>query len=171
MREQSDLIAIVLAIFATLMVGVYLSPSFEETKSLLLILMNILIVVVVFGLLVGIAYLGFASFALYGAIFVAMVMAMFGFYGVLLVVGMSYLIWGFIFAFEALLVGHRVVSAQEWFKGRYTYASFYKEYLVFYPMLFIVYAIVEALPTWLDFQKPPRFDPHAILLRMREILQ
>lgn len=170
MKEQNDLIAVVLAILATLFVGLYFSPTFGDPKSFMLILMNLVILILAFGLLVTIAYFGFRSFALYGALFTAMVMVMFGLVWVMLVIVMTYVIWGFIFGFEALLVGHRVKSAEEWFKGRYTYQSFYKEYLVFYPMIMVVYTIVEILPCLLGFEKPKRFSSNAILERMKEIL-
>jgi len=171
MKEYSDLISVVLAIFVTLLIGAYFSPSFEEQKTFLQTFLNLAVLLFAFTLLVVVAYIGFQSFALYMAVFIAMVLFMVGVYAVVLVVGVSYFIWGFIFGFEALLVGHKVASAQEWFKGRYTYQSFYREYLVFYPMIMLVYTIVEVLPCLLGFEKPKRFKPNEILKQMQEILE
>ncbi|MBN2721586.1 MAG: hypothetical protein JXQ77_02060 [Campylobacterales bacterium] len=171
MKEYSELIGVIGAILAILLIGAFFSPTFEEQKSFWMLFINIVIVIAAFGVLITLAAIGFSSFALYGAVFTAIVLFVFGIEGVLLVIGMTYLIWGFIFSFETLLVAHKVASAEEWFKARYTYESFYKEYVAFYPMLMFVYTVIEVLPTLLDFQKPKRFEPDEILKRMQEILR
>jgi len=171
MREYKDLIAVLSAILALIVIGAFFSPTFEEQKSFWMLFINIIVLLFAFGLLAILAYIGFKSFALYGAIVVAIVMIMFGLYWVMTIVGMTYLIWGFIFGFEALLVAYRVKSAEEWFKDRYTYESFYTEYKIFYPMIMVVYTIVEILPSLLGFEKPKRFEANDIIERMREILR
>jgi len=171
MREYKDLIAVLLAILTLIVIGALFSPTFEEQKSFWMLLINIVVLLFAFGLLATLAYIGFKSFALYGAVVVAIVMVMFGLYWVMTIVGMTYLIWGFIFGFEALLVAYRVKSAEEWFKDRYTYESFYREYRIFYPMIMVVYTIVEVLPCLLGFEKPKRFEANVIVKRMQEILK
>jgi len=171
MKEYQELILTIAAIFALLLIGVFFSPTFEEKKSFLLLTMNVAILVIAFALLLLIATIGFRSFALYGAVFMALVVAMLGVEALLLVILITYAIWGFIFGFEVLLVGHRVESAEQWFQERYTFESFYQEYRIFYPMIIIVYTIVEILPTLLGLEKPKRFEANEIVGRMREILR
>jgi Mg2+/Co2+ transporter CorB len=171
LKEYGELIGMIVAIFALLLVGALFSPTFEEKMSFWMLLFNLSILLFAFGLLFTLAYIGFSSFALYGAVVTAIILAMFGVYGVMLAVGMTYMIWGFIFGFEVLLVGHKVLSAEEWFKGRYSFESFYLEYRIFYPMIIVVYTIVEILPSLLGFEKPKRFKANDIVERMREILR
>ncbi|MEA2029411.1 MAG: hypothetical protein U9N49_10610 [Campylobacterota bacterium] len=171
MREYKDLIAVLVAILTLIVIGALFSPTLEEQKSFWMLLINTLVLLFAFGFLATLVYIGFKSFALYGAVVISIVIVMFGLYWVMTIVGMTYLIWGFIFGFEALLVAYRVKSAEEWFKDRYTYKSFYREYKIFYPMIMVVYTIVEILPSLLGLEKPKRFEANDIIERMREILR
>ncbi|KIM10713.1 MAG: hypothetical protein KU38_07155 [Sulfurovum sp. FS08-3] len=169
-KEYVQLFATLGAIFALLLIGAFFSPSFEEQRSFWVMLFNSTVIALAFALLVVVASIGFASFALYGAVMSAVVLVMFGVEGVLLMIGVTYAIWGFIFGFEALLVAHKVTSAQEWFKQRYTFESFYREYLAFYPIIRVLYIVIEVFPTLLDLQKPKRFEADEIVKTMRSIL-
>ena len=74
-------------------------------------------------------------------------MGMYGIEGALLVTGMTYIIWGSIFAMEVLLFYNGLKSAQEWFVERYTFTSFKNEYYAFYPMLMVAYFFLEVIPS------------------------
>ncbi len=171
MREYREMALTVIAIFVLTFLGALYSPTFEEQRGFLELFMVLGSLLFIFSLLVIVTFIGFRSFAFYAAVVLAIVMVMFGVYGAFLVVFMTYLMWGFVFGIETLLVGHRVKSAIEWFRGRYTFESFYIEYRVFYPMIMIVYFFVELLPGYLGLDKPKRFEAAEIIERMREILE
>ena len=95
---------------------------------------------------------------------------MYGIEGALLVIGMTYLIWGFIFSIELLLVDNDVKSAIDWFKKRYTFESFKWEYYAFYPMMLVLYVLIELFPSLLHREQLKRFSPRQVFEKMREIL-
>jgi hypothetical protein len=97
-------------------------------------------------------------------------MVMYGIEGALLVTGMSYFFWGSIFAMELLLFHHSVKSAKEWFISRYTYDTFKKEYYTFYPMIGLLYVLLEFIPHLFYREKLLRFSPSKVLREMEEIL-
>jgi len=83
---------------------------------------------------------------------------------------MTYFIWGSIFAMEVLLVYNGLLSAQEWFKARYTFKSFKLEYTVFYPMLFIAYIFLEVIPSFFYRESFLKFSPPKLLKMMKMLL-
>jgi len=170
MYRYKELALSIIGIFLLTLIGAIFSPTFEEQNGFLELFMVMGSLVFIFSVLVVLATIGFSSFALYIAVFVAIVMAMFGVLGGFLVVAMTYVLWGFVFGIEVLLVGHNVESAKEWFRSRYTFESFILEYRVFYLMIMIVYLLVEILPWFLGQEKPKRFTPSQIIEEMREVL-
>ncbi|MEA3455981.1 MAG: hypothetical protein U9R26_05710 [Campylobacterota bacterium] len=171
LREYRSIILIIFAIFAILLLGAYSSQTFTEQKSFLELFVLLGALLFVFSLLVVFAIIGFSSFALYLSIFLAAVIAMYGIEGAILVVSMTYLLWGLVFSIEVLLVDNDVRSATEWFKSRYTFESFKREYYAFYPMILILYILIELFPSFLHREELKRFSPSQVLQKMREILQ
>jgi len=98
-------------------------------------------------------------------------MGMYGVEGALLVTGMTYIIWGSIFAMEVLLFYNGLKSAQEWFIERYTFKSFKNEYYAFYPMLFIAYVFLEWIPSIFYRESFLKFKPIKVLEVMEDILK
>ena len=170
LKEYRYLILIIFLIFAMLLAGAYFSPSFTEQKTFLEIFMLMGSLLFVFSVLAVAAILGFSSFALYMAVFMAAVIALYGVEGALLVTGLTYAVWGFVFSIELLLVDQNAQSAIEWFKNRYTFESFKWEYYAFYPMLLIFYILIELLPSLLHRESIGRFSPHRIFEKMKDIL-
>ncbi len=170
MKEYLSIGFTILTIFIITLLGAYYSPTFEEQKGWLELFFLMGSLLFIFSALVIFATIGFASFSIYGAIFLAAVMGIYGITGALLVVGMTYFVWGFTFAMEFLLVYFSVKSAIVWFKERYTYKSFYYEYRVFYPMIIISYIFLEIIPNIFYREKIFRFSPSSILKAMRELL-
>ena len=170
MKEYRSLALIILAIFIIILVGAYFSPTFNEQKNFLELFILLGSLLFIFSALVIFAVIGFSSFALYLAIFLAAVMGMYGIEGALLVTGMTYLIWGSIFAMEVLLFYNGLKSAQEWFTERYTFKSFKNEYYAFYPMLFIAYVFLEWIPSLLYRESFLKFSPSKVLEVMEEVL-
>ncbi len=170
LREYRYFILTIFAIFAILIVGAIFSQTFTEQKTYLELFMLIGSLLFIFSVLVVVAILGFSSFALYLALFIAAAIAMYGIEGALLVIGMTYLIWGFIFSIELLLVDNDVKSAIDWFKKRYTFESFKWEYYAFYPMMLVLYVLIELFPSLLHREQLKRFSPRQVFEKMREIL-
>jgi len=170
-KEYGYLALIIIALFGILLAGAYFSPTFEEEKSFLELFILMGSLLFIFSGLVIFATIGFTSFALYAAVFLAAVMGMYGIEGALLVVGLTYITWGSIFAMQVLLFYHHLKSATEWFKARYTYKTFTKEYKVFYPMLWVAYVFLEFIPSIVYREDFLRFIPSRVMEEMQEILR
>ena len=171
LREYRYFILIIFAIFAILLLGAFFSQTFTEQKTYLELFMLMGALLFIFSVLVVVAILGFSSFAIYLALFIAAAIVMYGIEGALLVIGMTYLIWGFIFSIEVLLVDNNVKSAIDWFKKRYTFESFKWEYYAFYPMMLILYVLIELFPSLMHREQLKRFSPRQVFEKMREILK
>ncbi len=170
MKEYRSLALIIIAIFVITLMGAYFSPTFEEQKTFLELFFLMGSLLFIFSALVIFATIGFGSFAIYGALFLAAVMGIYGVEGALLVTGMTYVIWGSIFAMEVLLVYHGLKSAQEWFQKRYTFKSFTLEYKIFYPMLIVAYIFLELIPSIFYRESFLKFSPPKILKVMERLL-
>ncbi len=171
MKEYGYLLATIVALFGIILAGAYFSPTFEEQKSFLELFYLSGALLFVFSALVIFATIGFGSFAIYGAIFLAAVMGLYGVEGAVLVVAMTYFVWGSIFAMQVLLFYHHLKTATEWFKTRYTFKSFYYEYRVFYPMLWVAYFFLEFIPSIVYREDFLKFVPSNILEEMKHTLE
>ena len=170
MKEYRSLAFIVMTIFVIILAGAYFSTTFQEQKTFLELFFLMGSLLFIFSVLVIFATIGFGSFALYGAVFLAAVMGMYGIEGALLVTGMTYFVWGSMFAMEVLLVYNGLKSAQEWFKQRYTFKSFKLEYKVFYPMLIVAYIFLEIIPSIFYRESFLKFSPSKVLKAMEKLL-
>ncbi|MEA3433343.1 MAG: hypothetical protein U9R13_02050 [Campylobacterota bacterium] len=171
MREYRSLALTVIAIFIVTLVGAFFSPTFNEQKTWLELFFLFGALLFIFSILVVFAAIGFSSFSLYLAVFLAAVMGMYGVEGALLVTGMTYFFWGSIFAMEVLLFYNHVKSAKEWFIARYTFKTFKNEYYAFYPMMGMLYILLEFIPHFLYREKLLKFSPSRVLKEMEEILK
>ena len=171
MRENRSLVLTILAIFIITFLGAYFSPTFNEQKNFLELFILFGSLLFIFAVVVIFAAIGFASFSLYLALFLAAVMGMYGVEGAFLVTGMTYLIWGSIFAMEVLLFYNGLKSAQEWFTQRYTFKSFKNEYYAFYPMMIIAYFFLELVPSIFYRESFLKFQPSKVLKVMEGILK
>ncbi len=171
LREYRYIIVTIFSIFAILLIGAYYSESFSQKLEYLELFILFGSLLFVFSMLVVFAILGFESFAIYMAIFISVVMMMYGIIGVILVTAMTYLAWGIVFSIELLLIYHDVPSATEWFQGRYSFKSFEMEYYAFYPMTIMLYVLVDLLPNIWHGERIERFSPHQIFDKMREVLE
>ncbi len=171
MNQDRYFVLSVIAIFIVTFAGAYFSPTFEEQQTYLELFFLFGATLFVFSILVIFVAIGFTSFALYMALFLAVVTMAFGIEGALLVSGMSYFFWGSVFAMEVLLFYNSVVIAQEWFEQRYTFASFQKEYYAFYPMMLFLYLLLEFVPHFFYREKLLKFSPRKVLQAMQKILK
>jgi len=170
MKEYGYLLATIVALFGIILAGAYFSPTFEEQKSFLELFYLSGALLFVFSALVIFATIGFGSFAIYGAIFLAGAMGLYGVKGAVLVVAMTYFVWGSIFAMQVLLFYHHLKTATEWFKTRYTFKSFFYEYRVFYPMLWVAYFFLEFIPSIVYREDFLKFVPSKVIEEMKEVL-
>jgi len=170
LKAYRYLILIIFSIFGILLAGAYFSPSFTEQKSYLELFILMGSLLFVFSVLVVAASLGFRSFALYMAFFLAAVIAMYGIEGALIVIFLTYITWGLVFSIELLLVDNGAEGAVEWFSKRYDFKSFRREYYIFLPMSYLLYLLIEVLPNLLHRENFSRFSPQEVYEKMREIL-
>ena len=170
MKEYGYLFLTIVALFGIILAGAIFSPTFEEQKSFLELFYLSGAVLFIFSALVIFATIGFSSFAIYGAIFLAAVMGIYGVEGALLFTGLTYVVWGSIFAMQILLFYHHLKTATEWFESRYTFKSFYYEYRVFYPMLWVAYFFLEFVPSIIYREDFLKFVPSRVVGEMRELL-
>lgn len=171
MAEYRFLVLTILATFVILLVGAYFSPTFMEQKSFLELFVFLGALLFIFSIVVIFATLGFHSFALYLALFLAIVISEFGIGGALLVSLMTYTLWGFVFAMEVLLFANGSQSAKEWFMSRYTFKTFKIEYKVFYPLMGLLYVLLEVLPELFSRRGFVKFAPSEVLREMESLLR
>ncbi len=171
MKEYGYLALTIVAMFGIILAGAWFSPTFEEQKSWMELFYLSGALLFIFSALVIFATIGFGSFAIYGAIFLAAVMGLYGVEGAFLVVVLTYITWGSIFAMQVLLFYNHLKSAIRWFKKRYTFKSFKYEYYVFYPMLWIAYLFLEIIPSILYRENFLKFVPSKVVEEMESVLQ
>jgi len=170
-KEYAYLALTVATIFAITLMGAIYSPTFEQQRGFLELFFMMGALLFVFSALVIFATIGFRSFAIYGALFLAAVMGIYGIEGALLVAGFTYIVWGFVYAMQFLLLQYGVKNAVVWFEKRYDYKSFTYEYYLFYPMLWLGYIFLEYLPNLLTGEKRIPFKPKRVLEGMRDLLK
>lgn len=61
----------------------------------------------------------------------------------------TYIVWGFVIAFEVVLAMTGAKWACRWLKAHHTYKQLYWESVIFYPMILIAYGLFEWLPHYL----------------------
>ena len=170
MSEYRSLTLTVIAIFVITLMAAYFSPSFAEQKSYLELFILLGSLLFIFSVVIVFATLGFHSFALFLSIFLAAVIALYGILGALLVTVMTYFLWGSIFAMEVLLFYNGSESAKEWFVSRYNFKTFKMEYFAFYPLMGMLYILLEFLPYIFSKEKLLKFTPSKVLKEMEELL-
>ena len=125
----------------------------------------------IFSVVAIFASLGFHAFSLYMSIFLAIIIAMFGVLGAVIVVLITYIAWGSVFAMEVLLFDAGAKSAKEWFLSRYTFKTFKTEFYAFYPMIGVVYILLEIIPSLLSRESVIDFSPSRVLKEMETLLK
>lgn len=170
-KESLYFILAVVAAFFLLLAGAWTSPTFAEEQSYIEAIVMFGALLFVFSVVVVVAALGFHSFALFMALFLAIAVSIYGVEAGVMVIVLTYLVWGLVFAIQMLLYHNRVESAVYWFKERYTFKTFRREYKVFYPMIWAFYFLFEYLPTRFTGESIARFNPRELYERMRQDLR
>lgn len=170
MQEYRSLAFTIIGIFIITLLGAYFSPTFEEQKSYLELFIFFGSLLFIFSVVAIFASLGFHSFALFLSFFLAAVISLYGVSGALIVTSMTYFLWGSIFAMEVLLFYNESNSAKAWFLSRYTYKTFKMEYYAFYPLMGLLYILLEVLPYLFLKEKLLKFNPTEVLNEMEVLL-
>ena len=170
MQEYRSLVLTIIAIFIVILLGAYFSPSFEVQKTYLELFMFFGSLLFIFAVVAIFASLGFHSFALFLSIFLAAVISLYGVLGAFIVTGMTYFLWGSIFAMEVLLFHNGSEGAKEWFVSRYKFKTFKMEYYAFYPLMGLLYVVLEFIPHLFLKEKLVKFTPSKVLKEMEELL-
>jgi len=85
---------------------------------------------------------------------------------------LTYICWGFVFAIEALLLMHGRPEAVEWVKSRYSFKTFRIESLIFMPMIYLFYILLEIIPGLIGLESAVlRFSPKELIERAKEVLE
>ena len=171
MNEYRSLVLTVIAIFTITLLAAYFSPSFAEQKTYLELFILFGSLLFIFAVVVIFAILGFHSFALFLSLFLAAVIAMYGVVGALLITAVTYFLWGSIFAMEVLLFYNGSESAKEWFISRYDFKMFKMEYCAFYPLMGMLYILLEFIPYLFSKERLVKFTPSKVLKEMEALLQ
>ena len=170
MSEYRSLVLTIIGIFIITLLGAYFSPSFEEQKTYLELFMFFGSLLFIFAVVAIFASLGFHSFALFLSVFLAAVISLYGVLGAFIVTSMTYFLWGSIFAMEVLLFYNGSESAKTWFVSRYTFKTFKMEYYAFYPLMGLLYVVLEFIPYLFSKEKLLKFTPSKVLKEMEELL-
>jgi uncharacterized membrane protein YedE/YeeE len=170
MKAYLPIALIIFAIFTLIFLGALYSPTFNEQKKFLELFMLLGGLLFVFSMLAVAVILGFSSFALFLTIFLVAIMLLFGIEAVLLMGISIYIFWGLIFTMQLLLFDHDINTAKEWFQNRYTQKSFTIEFYAFYPLLGIIYILIEYLPAIIYKDSILTFSPKRIQEKMDNFL-
>jgi len=170
-KDHLLFILAVIGAFLLLLAGAWSSPTFQERQSYVEAIVMFGALLFVFSVVVIVAALGFRSFALFMALFIAMATSIYGVEAGVMVIGMTYLVWGLVFAIEMLLYHNGVESAVHWFRERYTFRTFSQEYKVFYPMIWAFYFLFEYLPNRFTGERITRFNPRKLYERLQKDLR
>ena len=170
MSEYRSLVFTIIGIFIITLLGAYFSPSFEVQKTYLELFMFFGSLLFIFAVVAIFATLGFHSFALFLSVFLAAIISLYGILGAFIVTAMTYFLWGSIFAMEVLLFHNGSESAKEWFVSRYDFKTFKMEYYAFYPLMGLLYVVLEVIPHLFLKEKLVKFTPSKVLKEMEELL-
>lgn len=171
MKDFIYLTITALSIFLIIFLGIIFGETFTQKATyleLFILYGNILFIV---SLLIVVAYFGFKYFSIFLAIVFALIISLSSIQGAFLAAILTYIIWGMMFAIQALLFINNVQSAKNWFSDRYTKKTFKREYLWFYPLLWIFYILLEIIPNIIYKDKLSDFNPSKILKEMNMFLK
>lgn len=80
---------------------------------------------------------------------------------------LTYLVWGFVIAFEVVLALGGSKWATEWLRSHHSYRQLYAEVLFFYPMIIVGYFFLEIIPHYLfGAPKPAPFEMQRLFERL-----
>ena len=171
MHEYRSLALTVIALFVITFMAAYFSTSFTQQQSYLELFTLLGSLLFIFSVVVIFAILGFYSFALFLSLFLAIIITVFGVLSAFIITAITYFLWGSIFAMELLLFYNGSESAKEWFMARYDFKTFKLEYYAFYPMMYLLYVLLEFIPYLFSKEQLVKFAPSEVLKEMETLLK
>ena len=171
MHEYRSLALTVIALFVITFMAAYFSTSFTQQQSYLELFTLLGSLLFIFSVVVIFAILGFYSFALFLSLFLAIIITVFGVLSAFIITAITYFLWGSIFAMELLLFYNGSETAKEWFIARYDYKTFKLEYYAFYPMMYLLYVLLEFIPYLFSKEQLVKFAPSEVLKEMETLLK
>ena len=105
------------------------------------------------------------------AMILAIIISVFGVLSAFIITTITYFLWGSIFAMELLLFYNGSQSAKEWFVARYDFRTFKLEYYAFYPLMFLLYILLEFIPHLFSKEQLVKFAPSEVLKEMETLLK
>ncbi len=79
---------------------------------------------------------------------------------------LTYLVLGFIIAFEVTLAMSDSPVAMEWIKKHCSYKELYAEVIIFYPMILLAYFFLEVVPYYVFGVSKVEFDIQDLFNRL-----
>ncbi len=165
------LVALSITIVAVLLIGIYTSPTYTQKMNYINSLILFFEVLFVASATLIILWHGFKEFSVMLAIILAAITSLFGIKATLIAVVFTYITWGFAFTIELLLAHNGVESAINWFKKHYSVKAFEIEYKIFYPMMMIMYLLLEIIPNIIYKDPVVKFEPKELFKAMRNELK
>ncbi len=173
MSKSNDfwlLVGLSVAIIAILTIGIYTSPTYSQKQELYNSIIYFLAVLFIASVTLVVLWHGFKEFSIMLAIILAMIISLIGIKAGLYAIALTYITWGFAFTIELLLAHNGVESAINWFKKHYSVKAFEIEYKIFYPMMIVMYLLLEVIPNIIYKDPAIDFEPKELYKAMRNEL-
>jgi hypothetical protein len=91
----------------------------------------------------------------------------FSFWFLFFAVVLTYLVWGFVMAYEIVAAMGGSAQALEWIKAHHSYKELYIGSILFYPMILLGYLFLEMIPHYLfKVQEYAPFDLQKVFDRL-----
>ena len=157
-------------ILAILAIGIIYSPTYSQKEQLFNSIIYFLAVLFIASATLIILWHGFKEFSVMLAIILAMIISLIGIKAGVIAVILTYITWGFAFTIELLLAHNGVKSAIDWFKKHYNAKTFEIEFKIFYPMMLVMYFLLEIIPSLIYKEPILDFSPKELYIAMRNEL-
>jgi|AAUQ01.1.fsa_nt_gi hypothetical protein len=158
-RDFFILLGLSILVVGILTLGVIYSPNYYQKEIYYNSIIYFLALLFISSATLVVLWHGFREFSVMLAIILAMIISLFGIKAGVIAVVFTYITWGFAFTVELLLAHNGVESALNWFKRHYTPKSFSIEFKIFYPMMMIMYFLLEIIPSFIYKESLLDFNP------------
>ena len=158
-KDFLTLVGLSILIIVILAVGVITSPTYSMQEAYYNSIIFFLATLFIASATLLILWHGFREFSIMLAIILAMIISILGIKAGVIAIILTYITWGFAFTIELLLAHNGVESAIKWFKKHYKPKSFMIEFKIFYPMMMIMYFLLEIIPSIIYKEPILKFEP------------
>ena len=170
-RDFLILVGLSLLIVAILAIGVISSPTYAQKEAYFNSIIYFLATLFIASATLIILWHGFREFSIMLAIILAMIISILGVKAGVIAIILTYITWGFAFTIELLLAHNGVESAVAWFKKHYKPKTFMIEFKIFYPMMMVMYFLLEIVPSIIYKEPILKFEPRELYEAMMNELR